>query len=539
MESVLRCLEIRLKNYEPVCYIRCPERTRILQFGMLKADADALPSHGTWREDTLYYVDEAALRRASLPALPCNLICCGTSASCPEDHNLIRLGRPADPEELTCVIEELLEQIAQYEQMMHELLQIMDRADCMKELIACCSRRMHMGITVHDTSFRHIAVSERSTVPEFFTPVFDRALSDSFLSEESLSQIEDLNILHSLYNGDPYVITDYQELSKVLSIPEHVISVIYLPLHSGAQPIAYLSVVSFDRDLDAADAAMVMDMGRLLSLALVRDGLVRVHVYGSYSALLHDVITSSLTDDDIIRTRLRSLKWTVAEDLYVVALVPEAGYRKGNLARFEEIQQQFMDIVPGSICDVYQDTMYFLIGRRAGEEVIALSHRRLMLFLRANHSMLGISCVFHSPSQLHRYFLEACTAVSIGRRVDPGHGIYVYTDYTPELSVLALIRSPDLEAEDFCHPVVRSLRDSPRPADHDLLDTLEQYLFNLKDVNRTCDALHIHRSTLFYRLNKLKSLLGEDAFNDAGLVQRLMYSFTVLHCLEAAQGREE
>ena len=85
--------------------------------------------------------------------------------------------------------------------------------------------------------------------------------------------------------------------------------------------------------------------------------------------------------------------------------------------------------------------------------------------------------------------------------------------------------------------MVRRLYESSRPADHDLLDTLEQYLFCMKDTGRICEALHIHRSTLFYRLNKLKDLLGEDVFSDGRCVQQLMYSFTVLHYLE--EGRSD
>ena len=155
---------------------------------------------------------------------------------------------------------------------------------------------------------------------------------------------------------------------------------------------------------------------------------------------------------------------------------------------------------------------------------------RLKPFLKLNQAMMGISAMFHSVSDLRRHYEEACNAVRVGCRIDPGGEIYFYTSYIAELSVHAL--SSAAEPESFCHPVIRRLYESSRPADHDLLDTLEQYLFCMKDTGRVCEALHIHRSTLFYRLNKLKDLLGETALQDGRCVQQLMYSFTVLHYLE-------
>ena len=590
MESVLHCIEIRLKEYAPVSFIRRPDRTKVRRLEVWKNVDPAEPQRYTAKEyspdpngsighslckgsgdgtceeskiasayadateekyetcetgegaaadvlpeDTLYYMDAQLLESLPPDALPCNMLCCSTSAACPEGKNLIRLGRQAAYQELFPLIEELLKGINRYELLIPELLRIMDQTDCVAELVNRCSQQLHIVIALRDTGFKLIAISEKSNIPEYFSRAYDRALQEYFLSEKSLSSMEGQQILQSLYGGQPYSIRTYRETTELQELTGTPVSGIYLPLKSGGQIIAFMTAIFLHHQADEADAALMEDIARLLSLALIRDGIVRGQFYGNYSALLHDVITSSITSDDMIRMRFRSVKWPLQDNLCVAVLFAEHGREHSLLSRRAEIQRQFTEIVPGSISDLYQDTIYFLISRRANEPADSFRLKRLTLFLKANHATLGLSTIFHEPSGLYRHYVEARSAVTVGGQVEPGRNIYRYDAYIVEMSVIKLSESGALKEGTFCHPLVRTLYESKRTADHDLLDTLEQYLFSMKDVARTCEALHIQRSTLFYRLKKLKDLMDENALDDGRTVQQIMYSFTVLHCMERKQ----
>ena len=591
MRSVLQCIEIRLKAYDPVSYIRREDRTCIRRFEVFRAEqgaggespaADTLfcpkqeaggespaadmllyPKQGAGgapvckaaetresstaagarrssplQEDTLYYMEEALLQDLPEEALPCNMICCGKGAGiCPGGHNLIRLARPAAPEDLADILRFTIDQVDLYESMMSELLQIMDKADCVQEMVDCFSRRMRLCTAVRDTSFKSISFTSESAYPVTLQEPFRRIIHEDFLSEESMELMEEYNRLKNISDNVPYTIIDYRNLPETLPIPEEAVSGLDFTIRSGNDSIALLTAMSFERMLDGMDADIAFDFVRLLSLVLVRDGLVHRQPYGAFGSLLHDVITGSITDEELIRDRLSTLNWPAAEDLYLAVLTGERVGNEQDPARLQDLRHDLGDIVPGSISDIYQERAYLLIGRAAGEPALPANHRRLRLFLKTHQAVLGFSAVFHEVSALNVHYLQAVSAASIGRRIDPGQQEYFYTDYSVELSVASLMRSPQMELHSFCHPVVLTLHESSRPGDHDLLDTLEQYLFSLQDVNQTCEALHIHRSTLYYRLNKLKELLGEEALHDGRCVQRLMYSFTVLRFLDAARSK--
>ncbi|OBB33934.1 PucR family transcriptional regulator [Mycolicibacterium fortuitum] len=74
------------------------------------------------------------------------------------------------------------------------------------------------------------------------------------------------------------------------------------------------------------------------------------------------------------------------------------------------------------------------------------------------------------------------------------------------LALLGKAYGPD-RLHDLVHPGIVGLIEQRRD---DLLRTLETYLANGGDVRRTSEELFLHRSTLYYRLEKLTEAVGGD-----------------------------
>ena len=420
------------------------------------------------------------------------------------------------------------ERLPAYQTMIQEMMEIMDRKNCISDLVDCFSRHMHVLVGIIDTSFKWIAFTTEAARGAPLSESTQKQLRQGFLTDESITVLEHYASGKNIPVQIPYDLTGVQEVPVLPSHPEGLCSVLHIPVKSGGETIALMSVGSAERQLDGTDAAIGQDAARLISLILIRDGLVPAFAGDNCSALLHEIITGSLTDEQIIRLRFASLNRPLDDALFLAVLLP-LKEKPDHPSWMQKMQQELSRIIPGSISTVYQDNVCFLLGSRQGTSPLSGITKSLHLFLKANHAILGISAMFRSPAQLRRHFPEARMAAQTGARMAPDRQIYPFDSATAELSVQMLSENPDVVPESFCHPAIRILYESSRPADHDLLDTLEQYLFTMKDVGRTCEALHIQRSTLYYRLNKLKDLLGEDALNDGHLVQQLMYSFTVIH----------
>lgn len=79
-----------------------------------------------------------------------------------------------------------------------------------------------------------------------------------------------------------------------------------------------------------------------------------------------------------------------------------------------------------------------------------------------------------------------------------------------ELGVYGLLAElPTRRLADNLHPGVRRLLDRDTGGDA-LVHTVETYLDNAGEVKRTSDQLHIHRTSLYYRLKRVQEITGLD-----------------------------
>ncbi len=104
-----------------------------------------------------------------------------------------------------------------------------------------------------------------------------------------------------------------------------------------------------------------------------------------------------------------------------------------------------------------------------------------------------------------RSYLEAQQAIDIGRRLRPEGGQY---DYEEMLPYLVMTQNP-LLAERYVRHHLGPLLEADTRGGGQLLPTLEAFLAR-GSVKDAAGALHLHRHTVIYRLDKVRESLGFD-----------------------------
>lgn len=125
----------------------------------------------------------------------------------------------------------------------------------------------------------------------------------------------------------------------------------------------------------------------------------------------------------------------------------------------------------------------------------------------------------HSPlTEAHRSLREARIAVR-GAMLDPTHeGMARWEDLGLDRMLLQLPLT-DLAVGDLPVSVQRLLAAQSGP---DLAQTLEAYLDYGCDAQRTAQQLHVHRSTLYYRLDRVRAIAEVDL--SEGSVRRELHT---------------
>lgn len=151
-------------------------------------------------------------------------------------------------------------------------------------------------------------------------------------------------------------------------------------------------------------------------------------------------------------------------------------------------------------------------------------------FLFVNGLSVGVSNLFQDRSKVSNAYCQAQTAIRFGNTLHGFGRIFHYSNYTIYYAIDLCAKSARLS--ELCHPAILSLFTSHDPSAQDMYQTLFLYLQYMKDVNRVCEELHIHRSTIFYRLNKLKNEYGLD-LDDGDVFMQLMFSYKILQYYES------
>jgi len=161
----------------------------------------------------------------------------------------------------------------------------------------------------------------------------------------------------------------------------------------------------------------------------------------------------------------------------------------------------------------------YLQGRHAGLVVLIIDrrpdpralHRAISEVLGQTTSVVGIGSRCIEPDDFPQSFVDARRAMSIRFRSASPQGAAAYD----ELGFYRLIDAAhgDGEVETFVREWLGALLDYDEGKNSDLVMTLSDYLGCGGRYDESAAALHIHRSTLRYRLARIAELTGHDLRN--------------------------
>jgi purine catabolism regulator len=140
-----------------------------------------------------------------------------------------------------------------------------------------------------------------------------------------------------------------------------------------------------------------------------------------------------------------------------------------------------------------------------------LCHNIRAQFGQAGFS-IGIGRPCDSVLDLKQSFLEALEAIKMARKIEASHQIAHFEDFMVYHLLDSMNNNEDLER--FFNNTVGKLVQYDRENNTDFVNTLELFFACKGNVSAAAEQLFIHRNTMMYRLDKIRSILNvglEDA----------------------------
>ena len=153
----------------------------------------------------------------------------------------------------------------------------------------------------------------------------------------------------------------------------------------------------------------------------------------------------------------------------------------------------------------YKDDILVIINLSRIGATIQECLTQLAPIVREGLLQVGASNEFEDFALLPRFYIQADLALTYGNQKDATKWCHRFQDIALSYCVDQACRR--LGPHFVCAPDLLKLRAYDQENESELYRTLRIYLENDRNAARTAQLLFIHRSTLFYRLDKIKKLM--------------------------------
>lgn len=247
---------------------------------------------------------------------------------------------------------------------------------------------------------------------------------------------------------------------------------------------------------------------------VIRTWLARRNVFrqeggNTFGEFLVSVLEGQETDPVRIETALQRREWGAEHEYVCIRLGVQN--RDKSVRSMSGTCNFLRAQLSGSYAMPYKEEILVVVNLAFNGGKLSNIIPHLSAIVREGLFICGVSNSFHPFTDLIYYYEQAGIALRYGRGSGQMFWTYFYDDCA--LQYLLHEASRILPARHLCSHKLLEIREYDEQNHTELYETLRVYLYNHQNAVRTARDLYIHRSTLFYRLDRLKNLMNVNLDN--------------------------
>jgi hypothetical protein len=391
-----------------------------------------------------------------------------------------------------------------------ELQDVLIRGSAVQSMLDCSDKIFNNPLILHDNFYRVVSFSKKY-VDDF--PLM------SFMPQEQ--------------DAAPIGLSEYDIYStqRAALFPTTMTGVrsLYVNIFQQNRLQYRLLVLEYSRKFYPSDSSLLEHLAERIQPVIAdmsEDAAERMRLPG----VIRRMLTGETTDDLLIKEQLGKFNWLETHTYMCMKVSVDSG-ASGNFPQ-AIIHDGIREIVPGACVFEHEGAMAVFInltdpGESApgaamdifdgfsGKKTDRFS-AALGAFLIDHGLKAGSSAQFlgHNFKDVRFYYKQAGIALDLGIRNAPLAHLYYFSAFVKHH--ILETSAKDLPPSMLCAPELIKLRDYDLKHKTELLRTASKYLQNQLSHTQTSIELGIHRSTLMYRLDRIKDIGGlniEDSEN--------------------------
>lgn len=278
----------------------------------------------------------------------------------------------------------------------------------------------------------------------------------------------------------------------------------------STEVLGYLFFEFNDQETVLENTAALEYMCHLMSWYFWRYTNMTQSGYTMLSVTMNKILTGSIREESAIQRVL--VKSGFKPKRYMRLVVIESHDPEVSKANSQEaLQYVFGELWPAEYEFLCRNKIVFLLRSNELPVIAPEDYRRLQKKLEDYNCLAGISDVFEQIDRsLYHQFYRTTTAISCGSQKYPDRRIFKYKDIALIHLVQQSTENSNTITRALVDPRLVNLVESDRCNGTDFLMTLRYYWYYNKNAKEICNRLHLHKSTLYSKLDKIRELLGCD-----------------------------
>lgn len=375
------------------------------------------------------------------------------------------------------------------------LFYILDSGGGIYELCVAAMDFFHNSLCVHDGNFNILAM-----------PQHVAGMKGLLVDEDSGCAAIPLESIQRFRMNPAYTATLSTRGARLWEPDGSVHRVLYVNIwNSAGHYCGRLLINELATSLKPGNFTMAEYFAGFLAMAADHN-LFKSGTGSTFSQLLRRYLAGEGVDEAYLLNRLKMVGWS-RHDGYLCCktLLRESendvlSVRRVGATIDMVLKKSFSFSLDGCVCTVCNLT-------RSGWEE-AECREKLRGICRAAEMVMGVSTAFWDFTHLGTYFRQADKAMELGRRRNPAERFRPFSDHVLYYILCHFTEEFDVEA--ICSGAVLRLREMDRTRNTAYVETLRLYLDCGCQPTAAAAALYIHRSTLAYRLEKIREATGVD-----------------------------
>lgn len=436
-----------------------------------------------------------------------------TECLCRRGEDLVQVGAVAglEPAEVYGIVRELLEEESCLDEEIGRMYRMLSASGGLRQVVMAAERFLRSPISICDASYNMIEVSPMMQNIEYgISSVHSRLVLDS-------TEIESLKRLHiedKIYENQQAFLVDTEDHPDnnwiFCAIRIHNVMAGYVAV---CLPVGIKVRKSALRFTTALAGVCAVEMQKH-EFFVTRTGM-------KYENFLVELLEGRFDDVNLISSRLELLDRKFC-DFFCIAVLRCSEPHNSSLFNQRQMAN-LRRVYPNSMSVVYQDAIVLFLNQ---DEPIRLRDKftePLMEFARRNRMKVGLSQPFRDILKIKNYYQQTLNALDMGEVQWPEQILYPAWELLPQY---LFSNCPYTGLEVGIHHHIFQLQDHDQRYHTEYVHTLRTYLKCDRNAAQAAQALHLHRSTFFYRIKKMEELL-EISMADSGLLFLYELSFRI------------